>query len=184
MKKIILFISFLFILSCNDKKKIESKIELKDTINQKTETIKPITYKKKKIDIHKINSNDSLLRHIFFVSFEGMVYTMFDINEVVFVFGFNSCEYTFPIQNKGNEILIAWNKDDYSCNYKSGLDKNYNVKQPHKGDVFAEVSPYNDTVIKINYLYPEFIQKLNERGRTNDLAIDTLFPKLFVIANR
>lgn len=171
-------------ISCNENQPGAAAPNTADTLAQQKPEPKPFTRTKRKLSSAGINSNDTLLQHIFFIGLEGMVYLSFEKETCVFIFGLNRCEHTLPVTNTNNKISIGWSSTRVNCDYESGLDKNYHVKQPRKGDVFAEVSVYNDSTLKIDYLYPAFMQKLNARGRTNEVPIDTLFPTTFVIANR
>ena len=112
----------------------------------------------------------------------GWVYIGTDIKEnsniIYFIFGLNACEYYFPIMEKENKIEIIWNPVS-NCDYDIGFSKcTCKFKKPKKGDIFAVLQRTSEG-IQLDYIYPEFIECVNQQGRKNDYSIDTLFPRIF-----
>lgn len=57
-------------------------------------------------------------------------------------------------------------------------------KYPKKNDIFAEIEPQGDSALRITYLFKEFINEQNRKGRENkEFKIDTLFPTIFKCSN-
>ena len=112
----------------------------------------------------------------------GWVYIGADIKEnskiIYFIFGLNVCEYNFPAIEKNNKIEIIWDTIS-NCDYDIGFSKcTSKFKKPKKGDVFAVLQRTSEG-IQLDYIYPEFIECINQQGRKNDYSIDTLFPRIF-----
>jgi len=95
-------------------------------------------------------------------------------------FDFNpSCGYWFPAELKSDKIIFYWarNRD---CTFDRGLNATFKgVESPESGKAFGEICLINDTTIRINYFYKDWVKRVNEAERE---SIDTLFPvQLFVM---
>lgn len=115
---------------------------------------------------------------------DGTVFLGVDSDAVTFIFGLNRCEYTFPCINEKNKIKLKWNLEyEAECDYKNSLSQTFGLKNyPKKNEIFAEIEPHGDSAIRITYLFKEFIDKQNRKGRENrEYKIDTIFPTLFKV---
>jgi hypothetical protein len=114
---------------------------------------------------------------------DGAVYLGVDSISVAFIFGLNRCEYSFPCINEDHKIKLKWNLDNGECDYKNSLTQTFGLKNyPKKNDVFAEIEPQGDSALKVTYLFTDFINEQNKKGRENkEFKIDTIFPTIFKI---
>jgi hypothetical protein len=94
-------------------------------------------------------------------------------------FDFNpSCGYWFPARPEDNRIVFYWALNS-SCTFNRGLDTAFaGIQQPVKEKPFGQVTLVNDTTLRVDYFYEDWVRKVNECQRE---SIDTLFPSVFRI---
>ncbi len=94
-------------------------------------------------------------------------------------FDFNpSCGYWFPSYLKNEKIIFNW-ATNMNCNFDRGLNQSFKgITSPKLGEPFGEILLENDTTLRINYYYKDWVKKVNE---AEHLTIDTLFPSKFNI---
>lgn len=86
------------------------------------------------------------------------------------------CAYYFFTRtaryDKPQVVTLIWSYKT-TCSHKLPfLHSSNGVKRyPKYGDVFAEYRPINDTTLSVEYMFPEWIKKVNE------IAKDSLFPQ-------
>ena len=185
---IILFI-FVLLFSCYNTENSEQPSNNDTTKTNSSESIK---LRKKKPDFFvNFNVNNLAKSDEVFVNFwskndDGSVYISPDSNSVSFIFGLNRCEQSFPAIDSNNSIMLKWNMSEkIMCTYKNYFNQSFGLKKhPENGDIFAIILAKNDSILRINYVFKDFIDEQNKRGRiNNEFKIDTLFPTLFKCTN-
>lgn len=84
--------------------------------------------------------------------------------------------FTNDLRNDG-KIQLVWNFKKDCLGNLPFLNNNYNLKKyPKNGDVFSEYSLINDSVIKVSYKFPDWIDKVNESEK------DSIFPTYFYLS--
>ncbi|MCL2131395.1 MAG: hypothetical protein FWH36_02910 [Lentimicrobiaceae bacterium] len=105
----------------------------------------------------------------------GVIWLVFEKGKVTFDYNF-SCGFWYKTQIIDNKkIVFIW---DYNldCKYDSGIRKGFGLsRKPIKGKLFGEFVLVNDTLLKVNYYYPEWVKQFN---KYHD---DEVFPTLFVL---
>ena len=83
--------------------------------------------------------------------------------------------YTFKSFLKKDTLNINWDYSLDSTNDDVLAIQSKIIKHPNKKDVFAKLYFVNDSIIKIDYLFKDWINEIN----LNQELIDTIFPSTF-----
>lgn len=125
-------------------------------------------------NVYELDTNDMKClwrtKDILWVFFEkGKVYFDFSV----------SCGYWYKTHyvNK-QKIVFDWDYNE-DCTYDIGMKKTFGVsKVPIKGKPFGEFILMNDTTMKINYYYTEWVEKINQHHNS------TIFPSELILDPR
>ena len=79
--------------------------------------------------------------------------------------------FTYNSSPKSKKITMIWSyKTDCLLDMKFLNDDNGVKKYPRTGDYFCDYSLVNDTIIKVEYRFPEWIKAVNDKAK------DSIFP--------
>lgn len=171
---IIIITCIVALVACEQRNGLTDKASANNNDSIRQKSLKPISEKKalKSLTIDAI-VNDSLT-----VKWEGGINSWFgfDNHSLIYSYSF-PCGYTYPIKIDGNNIIVYWAyKED--CTVEIGIHKKFGLKEsPAVGKPFARISIVNDTTVRMEYLYPEWVKAFNEFN--NPEKCDTILPVLF-----
>jgi hypothetical protein len=90
-----------------------------------------------------------------------------------------SCGYWYETQIVDDrKMVFNW---DYnaSCSYDFGMEKTFGLSRtPVVGEPFGEFVLVNDTLMQVNYIYPEWVERINRHRNAE------VFPTTFVLDPR
>ena len=153
------------------------------------ENINKLKKSYKKAPMHIASKPRNTIKQLL-VSLNREVYIMIDDSEntLGMSFGLNSCDINFPIIELGDgHVQLYWDTSRLNCDYVPEFYSDENIKFcPKAGQMFGEMNALSDTSVVLKYINLEFVNRMNQvaRNRANGYEFDTLFPKVFVIANR
>lgn len=142
----------------------EKKAQTVEEDGPQQETTKPgktnrsLIHKKYK-SIKEIITDTNILHHWLSPSYYPELFfsTRKDTVDIVFD---GQCMYSYPYKTKENIIVVnyAFAED---CTHLIGIRKKFKVKSPKIGKPFIELTLINDSILKANYLYPEWKDSVN-----------------------
>lgn len=108
-----------------------------------------------------------------------VIWLNFSKGEVDFPFS-ASCGILLPtLIVSDKRIIFFWDYSKLSCTYDIGLRKTFGLTHiPVENEPFGEFILVNDTLLKVNYYYPEWVKRIKEYLDTD------VFPNQFVLDPR
>lgn len=108
-----------------------------------------------------------------------IVWLYFSKGKVDFPFSV-SCGISLPTQIISNKkIIFFWDLSNLSCTYDIGLRRTFGLSHtPVIGEPFGEFILVNDTLLKVNYYFPEWVERIIAYRETD------IFPNQFVLDPR
>ena len=170
--RLILFIITLFLtISCSNKFSV-NKITL-NTI----ETVMPVSYNyaPKKETPYFVTNKHWVTKHADYVNY--LCEIIFKEEYAVYHYH-GQCHYSYFTNKTGNEntLELYWSyKTDCLLNMDFLEKPNGIKKYPKRGDSFAQYTLVNDSTIRVNYYFPEWIKKINM------ITKDSIFPAYFYL---
>lgn len=173
-KSVLLVISFLVLLSCKNENssKISNSKKVQRTIEKKTIVQK--LKKQKRIGDYMSDNKDYvwIAKNVS----QNSYYPRLVFQKEFAIYQFHGqCYYWFFTNHYytgADKIDLLWTyKKDCLYQPKSLQNSNGIKKHPKIGDAFCEYSLVNDSVIKVKYNFPEWINKVNK------IEKDSIFPK-------
>lgn len=87
--------------------------------------------------------------------------------------------FTNYYYTKTDKIELLWTyKSDCLLDMKFLQSSNGIKKYPKNGEIFCEYTLINDSIIKVKYKFPEWVNKINETEK------DSIFPSYLYLKNK
>lgn len=100
------------------------------------------------------------------------------MDDTVLIEYYGQCWYAYPYRMENNAITVYW-AEKKDCVFDIGFDKVKARPKPQTGKPFMQLSLKNDSTLKADYFYPDWIREFN--GRLTGI---TAFPREFVCHKR
>ena len=121
------------------------------------------------------NINDVVNDSCYCIWKNGIVEICFDRKRINYWYH-GQCMFWYPVKIIDNKIIMYWAFNEDSV-FNRGLKKTFGLKKvPKIGNPFLSLTLINDTTLKANYFYPEWVNKFN----INEGKGDTLYPSIFI----
>ena len=159
-----------------DAHRLDSLKKTNDSFAESSKTIKTNSLKKK--TIRDYCSNDQFIHwapnHPYTTNYMCEI-TLHEITALYWYHGQCAYDY-FTYLTSDTTIEVLWSYRTDCILNMDFLEKSNGIKKyPKRGDTFATMTLTNDTTLKVNYNFPEWIKKVNE------IAKDSLFPTYYYL---
>jgi hypothetical protein len=145
----------LILFSCKELKKNDS-LEDKDLTQVTTATGKRPRYP----NLSEVIGMKDALRY--WAAEESYYPTLhFDSRDTLWLEFNGQCAYSFPIKMRGDSIVVFWDIIE-NCTHDIGIKKSFGLKvQPEKGKPFMTLRLVNDTTLRADYRFKEWVIQFN-----------------------
>jgi len=113
---------------------------------------------------------------------------IFEHSKLTLWFGFlGQCTYEFPVKIENDKLVVYWDTIE-DCVFESGMKNKFGlIKYPHTGDKFMSLKLINDSTLKANYFFLDWVNKFNKHQLVNGIkrfetysgSTKYLFPEYF-----